>query len=105
MAGFFRKAWWFFGAVAISLIIQSFTVCQEVRGWLVASGVICLVITIPLILKDYKETKIQSLKNTIEFNVHSGFRGSLEETEELERLEQMTIWTMVISWFKKRKST
>jgi hypothetical protein len=105
MATFFRRVWWFFGAVAFPLIIESFRVCQELRIWLLIGGIICILVAIPLVLKDYKESRQQSLRDIIEFTQNVKCQSAFHQEQELERLEQMSIWSMVISWFKKGKQS
>lgn len=105
MGVFFQRAWWFFGLVGITLLIEGFRICQEPIIWLIVAGGSCIIIAIPLVFKDYKESKIQALKNEIHYKTQVVFEASYNEERELARLEQMNIWSMVISWFRKEKST
>jgi len=102
MAAYFRRAWWFFGLVGITLLIEAFHVCQEAMIWLIVAGSICIITAIPLALKDYKESKIQSLRNIIQYKTQVVFKETWNEEQELDRLERMNIWSMFFRWFRKK---
>ena len=104
MAGFFRRVWVFFGIAGITLTIESFRVCEEMGTWLLIAGIMCIIVTIPFTLKDIKESKQQALKREIQYKTQVVFKNSWNEERELERLEQMNIWSMVISWFRKNNN-
>ncbi|MFC2016162.1 hypothetical protein ACFLUF_00420 [Chloroflexota bacterium] len=102
MAGFFRRIWGFFGVAALALFIESSRTCQDISIWLIIAGVICLILAIPLFIKDFKESKQQSLKDDIFFIQQTQhFQSSVPVEEELERLLDMNLFQWIGSWFKR----
>jgi len=95
MAALYRRLWLGFGGVSLALFIAYSQTC--ISNWLyfIIPACICLVLVIPFLLIDIKESKQDSLRAKINYKIHVVMEGSWNEENELDRLEKMS----TVQWF------
>lgn len=70
--------------------------------WLIVPACICLVLVIPFLLTDIKESKQDSLRTKIHYKIHTVYQATNDEESELEWLERMSTAQWLASYLKKK---
>jgi len=70
--------------------------------WFIVPACICLVLGIPFLLTDIKESRQDSLRARIHYLIHTVYQAANDEESELGRLEQMSTAQWLASDLKKK---
>jgi len=103
MAGFYRRLWIFFAGSGIGLFIAYSQACKNIGLWFIIPASICLAISAPLILRDYRHATMENLRAIIEHKRKDPLDTGtyVAEEEKLRRLEQMNTLQWLRSWFRR----
>jgi len=106
MAAFYRRLWIALATAGVALLIAYSQACKDIGLWFIIPASICLAMTIPFILQDFKLSRTQALKDKIAWIRESRpSELALHEEKELGKLEEATLFQWIISWFKRNQST